>query len=293
MYAVEIYRTTDAADAAALLNSVPEVPNITEAAFRSFTELTFNRGARDFRVVRVEGRLTALLTSTLFDEGDGLIRHFRIVVHPEHRRHGLASRLLEEVEAQEGSERAIRQCNSQRSWSSGNGFLESKGFGLVGRELLMRLSHEPAERALADGVQVRAATPQDDALWAELHGVGYAQREDYFPLSAEDLAIERNRPDFTLLLAEVAGRVVGLCHGYRDQGTEGLLNSVVVRPEQRGRGIAAALVTRAIGTLRALGNTNITLNVVSTNAPATRLYTRLGFDTYDEIWTFQRRVEGP
>ena len=119
------------------------------------------------------------------------------------------------------------------------------------RRLSLRVVQLPARAELSAGVR------NEDASWS---------------LTPEDLAIERNRADFTLLLAEVAGRVVGLCHGYRDEGTAALLNSVVVRPEQRG-GIAAALVVRAIGALRALGNTHVTLNVVSTNEPATRLYT--------------------
>lgn len=184
----------------------------------------------------------------------------------------------------------ILQCNSQRTWSPGNAFLKCCGFTLGSRELLMRLSAEPALAELSRDVTLRPAGAADDATWSELHALGYADRDDFFPLHAEDRAVERSRPGFVLLLAEERGRVVGLCHGLRHEGSEGLINSVVIRPERRGKGIGASLAAATIGALRESGCTTVTLNVTADNERAIHLYRRLGFETYDEILTYQRRV---
>lgn len=312
MIVIEPYRPSDAASAAALLDAVPEVPGTTEASFRAFTELSFNRGARDFRVVRlpraaapVDPRdphdphdpIVALLTSTLLEDSSPLIRHFRIVVHPEHRRRGIATQLMAEVEARPPEPLALLQCNSQRSWGPGNAFLERFGFAVAHRELLMRrsaaLPSDPPVPPPPAGVTLRDATAADDATWSELHAVGYGDREDFFPLTAEDLHAERGRPGFTLVLAEHEGRAVGLGHGMHHEGDEGLVNSVIVRPEHRGRGLGAALMRATMQRLHHRGCAQVSLNVMASNEPAVALYRRLGFETYDEILTFRRALEEP
>jgi len=294
MIVIDPYRPADAAASAALLDAVPEVPNSTEASFRAFTELSFNRGARDFRVVRdpaTPGSVVALLTSTLLEDSTPLIRHFRIVVHPEHRRRGIATRMMAEVEARPDEPLELLQCNSQRSWAPGNAFLERFGFAVSHRELLKRRSAALAPAEPPAGITLRQATPADDTTWSELHAVGYGAREDFFPLTPEDLQAERGRPGFTLVLAEHEGRAVGLGHGMHHEGDEGLVNSVVVHPEHRGRGLGAALVGATVQRLREHGCAQVSLNVMASNEPAVALYRRLGFETYDEILTYRRALE--
>lgn len=284
---IEPYRPDHAPAVVALLDVTPELPKTTEASFRAFTQLGFNRGARDFRVIGHEGGVVALLTSTLLVGSAPLLRHFRIVVHPDHRRRGLATRLLREAATQGGA--AILQCNSQDSWGPANAFLDRHGFEVAQRELLMRRSSRMPERAPRGGVSLRPATPDDDPAWAELHAVGYADRDDYGPLLPEDRRAERARPGFTLFVAEAQGRVVGLGHGMHHEGHEGLIHSVVVRPEHRRQGIGAALVTATARGLAAHGCEEVSLNVRADD-PARRLYERLGFATYDAMSTHRREA---
>ena len=57
-----------------------------------------------------------------------------------------------------------------------------------------------------------------------------------------------------------------------------------VAPEARGQGVGAALVAAVEGWARGKGYVRMGLGVTSTNEPAIRLYTRMGFidlgDTY-------------
>jgi mycothiol synthase len=58
---------------------------------------------------------------------------------------------------------------------------------------------------------------------------------------------------------------------------DGWIVQVGVRPEARGRGIAAALVVEALRRMRADGATSALLDVNANNPGAARVYARLGF----------------
>ncbi|MBV1857460.1 MAG: GNAT family N-acetyltransferase [Nannocystaceae bacterium] len=287
MITIESYRDTHATAVAMLFDRIPELPSTSEKSFRSFAAMAFNRGARDFLVARDGTRIVALLTSTVLDDASPSIRHFRVAVDPAYRRRGIGRRLLSEVEVQ--GEAPILQCNSQRSWATANEALERAGFHVAHTEHLMRLEQAPPSLSAPPAFTVRKATESDDSDWMALHRRGYGHREDFFPLEPADLVAERGRPGFVLLLAERDKEPIGLCHGLHHDEREGLINSVVVAPEHRRQGIGAALVLAVIGRLRA-SRPVVTLNVQSTNTPAIGLYKQIGFTTYDEILTCQRRV---
>ncbi|MBI1761036.1 MAG: GNAT family N-acetyltransferase [Acidobacteria bacterium] len=95
--------------------------------------------------------------------------------------------------------------------------------------------------------------------------------------------VEWGRPADFALLAETAGRAVGAAwlrllpqgYGYVDAATPELTLAVV--PEQRGRGLGAALL-RALLAHAQMRYRAVSLSVSADN-PATRLYQRVGFET--------------
>jgi mycothiol synthase len=200
----------------------------------------------------------------------------------------VGTRLLAEVEGQDGPGSTVLQCNSQRSWIAGNAFLEHHRFALANRELLMRLDRVPANVPLPAWLTLREASLSDDAIWLELYELGYGAFEDFVALTSRDLEIARGQPGFSLWLAEQGGVVIGKCHCWRHRAQQGLVSSVVVRPEHRGRGVAAALCARGIRGLRAGGCASVVLNVMATNAAAVSVYRRLGFEVYDEQLCYRR-----
>ena len=54
MWIIAPYQHRDADEVAGLMDAIPELPSTGAEAFRAFTALGFNRGARDFRVARVD-----------------------------------------------------------------------------------------------------------------------------------------------------------------------------------------------------------------------------------------------
>ena len=273
---------------ATLLSVVPELPSTSEEAFRNFAAQSFNRDARDFKVVWSGRECIGLLTSTLLLDTPNPLRHFRIVIHPGHRRNGLGRALLEAVEQQESMPGTVLQCNSQRSWHDANAFLERYGFSVTRTELLMRRQAHKSTTADFQDFTFRNASPNDDDAWIQLHAEAYGKRDDFSALVVEDLETERTSPWFTLVLAEQSGNIVGYCHGLQHEGNEGLVNSLVVRADARGRGLGAALLTRGINSLCTHGAVSVSLNVRSENKAAIALYEKACFRVYDEILTFHR-----
>lgn len=87
------------------------------------------------------------------------------------------------------------------------------------------------------------------------------------------------------LLAFVEGEAVGLANcftGFSTFAARSLVNvhDVVVDPAFRGRGIGRALFARIEMEARVIGAAKVTLEVLSGNAPAQRLYRALGYGDY-------------
>jgi len=94
------------------------------------------------------------------------------------------------------------------------------------------------------------------------------------------LARVLGRPLFRYLVVEENGEVVATTLVSFAERT-GHVNSVMVDPAYRRRGLARALLERARELTRAAGRKYITLDVLSENVPARTLYDRIG---YRPIW---------
>ena len=121
---------------------------------------------------------------------------------------------------------------------------------------------------------------------ADLDAVIALEREsDGAPLwsEAEYLQAMKDHADSALrrcaLVAEVRGGFAGFAVVRlltTPDGGEAELESIVVAPELRGRGIGAALLAEVIQRARAQGARRLDLEVRASNAGAIRLYERLG-----------------
>ena len=93
--------------------------------------------------------------------------------------------------------------------------------------------------------------------------------------------------------AVVGDRPVGAVACHDHDGA--LLSDVATDPAFRGRGIARALVARAVQALRAAGHRSIRLVVTEGNAPAMRTYRSLGFvadpTRSGDVWCAERALQ--
>jgi ribosomal protein S18 acetylase RimI-like enzyme len=127
----------------------------------------------------------------------------------------------------------------------------------------------PAWRTL----RLRALGDSPDAFGATLADAQARPDDTWRQLLAQAVASASHLP----LLAEVAGVPAGLAWARFEAGVA-VLYQVWVAPEYRGRGVAHALLTRAIGWARERGAGAVELDVTAGDTPAVRLYRRLGFE---------------
>jgi ribosomal protein S18 acetylase RimI-like enzyme len=94
-----------------------------------------------------------------------------------------------------------------------------------------------------------------------------------------------------LFAAEVDGKLVAHAELYSDDGV-GQVENVVTLPAYRGRGLARALVLRAVAESRAAGN-DLTFLVADADDWPQQLYERLGFETIGRYARFLLKQAGP
>lgn len=285
------YRHADASEVARLLAECaardPTLEPVSLEEWGAFTRESFNRGARDFCLARVGDRAEAVLTSTLLTRQTPPVRHFRIVVHPDARRRGIGTLLLQRLEAQAPIGVAL-QCNCAARWSAGRQFLKRFGFEVARRHLEMELRDPRAGPIrLPPGYAIRPhdGTASDDAEWLRLDHEGYADDLDAQQPTAKDLATRRTERGFRLWLLEGDGSAIGFLHA--TSGSRARIHSLVVAAAFRGRGLGRALLLYAIEALQRDGAAALTLGVRVENAPAVELYEHLGFAVVEETETWR------
>lgn len=96
------------------------------------------------------------------------------------------------------------------------------------------------------------------------------------PWSPQDFRDLLSRSYCLYLVALADGQVVG-CVGLTDICNEGNIDNVVVAEAHRGQGIATELLKELIARGEARGIEAFTLEVRVSNAPAIRVYEKLGF----------------
>lgn len=142
----------------------------------------------------------------------------------------------------------------------------------------------PIHAPLPAGHRIRPATAADAEAYAAIFNETFADTHDFTPMTAaqflHDLTDPAYRPELDLLLEAPDRRVIGFSYQTIDPDTPhtGYLNAIGVARAHRGRGLAAALIARAIAALDAAGVREVHL-MADEDSPsaAPRIYERLGF----------------
>jgi mycothiol synthase len=226
-------------------------------------------------------------------EGDSFGRQVaELIVHPEHRRHGLGTTLTEAVLAR-AAERPIR------IWSHGDHpgaarIAEKFGLARVRELLKMRLDFEASDtprlpvQSWPPGVRVRTFVPgQDEADLIAVNARAFDWHPEQGALSIEDLR-ETERadwfdPDGFFLAIDTEDRLLGFHWTKVHPGNPpvGEIYVVGVDPDAQGGGLGKALTLAGLHHLHRSGLSEVILYVESDNAPAVAVYSHLGFATVE------------
>ena len=287
------YTDADAPAVAAFLTSAAQRDTTLEpielSAWRSFVARSFNSNGRDFAIARTGAELVAVLMSARYEDRGQTLRNVRIIVDPARRGAGVASSLIQLVDAQDPSSDVVLQASTMGTWSVAAGLLERRGFEVSSRQLWMSLQRDTPAPAPPAGVNLRAARADDseDGVWCRLHEEGYADDPDFTPMTAGDCDAARSEPHFGLCFAERGGEVVGFCNS-EQFGEQGMINSLVCARSERGRGTGRALLLAGVQDIRSVLPGKVRLNVLSDNTAALALYRSVGFEETDAILTWRR-----
>lgn len=223
-----------------------------------------------------------------------------VVVHPAHRKQGVARQVVEVLLRETPDGRL-------RLWAHG----EHPGSAALARALGFRRSRvlEQWRRSLyaalpapqwPEGVVVRTFRPgEDDHAWVALNRTAFADHPEQGRWTVHDLHIRMREPWFDpagFFVAEAGGRMAGFhwtkVHGGTDDGGPGHQHGhghdpvgevyvVGVDRAFRGSGLGTALTLAGLRHLRSRGLAAVMLYVDADNAAALRLYRALGFTHWE------------
>lgn len=234
--------------------------------------------------------------TALFVVGGG---ELDLVVHPGHRRRGIASALVEHVLA--GPE-VVRSVWAHGDHPGGRALAQRYQFDAVRTLLHMRLILEdlpstphrpkenPANRGKATdvpGISIDAFQPgADDAAWVSLNALVFADHPEQGGLTLTDLAARQREPWFQatdfLVARDISaprnesGRLVGY-NWLKIDGDQGEIYVIGVHPDTAGRGLGRALMQAGLARLRERGCRTAELYVEAESLGPVHLYRSLGF----------------
>lgn len=175
----------------------------------------------------------------------------------------------------------------------------AEGYTLAFAEEVMRRDlgdgRDLPEARPPEGVTLATWAPETRAAFFAAYSTSFAERPG-FPGWSEETWVEWTagdedfRPDLSWV-AQVGAEPVGFVTCALDMRGEaplGFIIQVGTRPNWRGRGLAGALITRALRGFHAEGRPAVLLDVNVNNPGARRLYERLGFTVIRRRGAFAR-----
>lgn len=206
-------------------------------------------------------------------------------VHPDHRRRGLGTALSRWVRESARARGARVVGSPVPRGSDGDRLLASLGYDVRWESWILELppGAEIAPQPLPAGYRIRTAETEGDhrAAW-EVIEEAFSEWNERERDPFEDFAAEIfDRPGFEpwhlRLVVDPAGQAVGACHLVHERRApeEAFVQSLGVRHDHRGRGLARALLVDAFGNARRAGASRSELNT-DTRTGALALYEHVG-----------------
>ena len=247
------------------------------------------RGSRHL-LVRDGATLVGYLHLDVFGDSDGN-EVAELAVHPDHRRRGHGTALVEAV---------ADRAKPLRIWSHGGhpgaGALAGRlGYRKVRELLRLRrpLDADLPGPVLPDGVTLRAFVPgRDEAAVVYVNHRAFAWHPEQSAMSIEDVRQKEEQPWFDpagfLLAVDADERLLGFHWTKAHTAELGEVYVVGVDPDAQGGGLGKAITLAGLAHLRDAGLSEVMLYVESDNAAALAVYDRLGFTRWDSDIQYAR-----
>ena len=177
-------------------------------------------------------------------------------------------------------------------------FLASAGFAHVRTHVHLRRDDTRKIGApVPEGATLRTAGHGDAPAVTALQNAAFAGSWGYCPNTPDEIAyrvfeLPDDPPDHVLLL-EQGGTLSAYCWTHREHAdAPGVIGMVGVVPDQQSQGLGRAVTAAGLDHLIDVGATPVDITVDSENAPALRLYERLGFARQWRSMWYELAVSG-
>ena len=207
------------------------------------------------------------------------------MVHPEYRRQGIFSKLMELVVAEcrkRNAEGILALCDKKSI--SGQGFLKKINAVYKFSEFEMYLNHksyETLEKQQPSGITFRKAVNADASEITRQNMIYFGDDSEEENEDSEDSGIllpeEEEKRGMTFYIAEKEERIIGKVNLQISDGGTGGIYGLGVLPEFRGKGFGRAILTFGVEKLKDAKATEVMLQVAAENGPALNLYKSCGF----------------
>lgn len=220
-------------------------------------------------------RLVAYAEHMGGDRGDA-------AVHPAYRGRGVGTALAHWMQGRARAAGATVIGMPVPQGSDGDRLLAALGYRVRWEswELHLPEGAEIAARPLPAGYALREAKPDDyPACWTVLEDAflewSVRERQPYDDFLASVVGRPGFEPWHLRVVTDPAGEVVGVTNVVLFGGDEGYVNKIATRADQRGRGLAQAMLVDAFATARAHGATRSGL-ATDSRTGALSLYEKVG-----------------
>jgi ribosomal protein S18 acetylase RimI-like enzyme len=207
---------------------------------------------------------------------DDSIPEASLMVHPDHRRRGIGSRLIVEIRT-ELARRGLPSCLlvADQGSPSGRDFLAALGIPHDFSEYRLELDPEAIDRSRSrhDTLILRQATPADAETLIRVLAAAFDEPDDHARGNVTGTYAETDRHFY---LAELDGVPIGAIR-VGEWGGNGDLTAFGVIPEQQGKGYGRQILLDAVDLLIPRTLPRILIEVAVENRNALGLYESCGF----------------
>ena len=205
--------------------------------------------------------------------GDGILLLYR----------GFQIPVLVALGPEEDLRRLLREIRDERMYLSVRpealGLLEEAGYRIEEAHKMLRMALDPGRFLAADGSTARLGLSDYQALRAlYADGEPHGEAPPFFSQATLEHGVYHGIREGAELVA-AAGT-----HVFAPEEDVAGIDNVYTRRDRRGRGLGRRVTAGVVAELAARAIGAIALNVATGNAPAIRIYERLGFRRYCEYF---------
>jgi len=218
------------------------------------------------------------------------------LVHPEHRRQGLAAGLLSAAlsRATELGAGVAQVCARQQNVTARSA-LAKLGFKSVRYFFQMKVAIDRIDQAAAIKAArlCRHLRPGEEEALTELQNVSFAGSWGYHPNTVEERCFRLGQSWCSLhdvLLADDDHIIRGYCWTRPASENGRQIYMIGVHPDFQGRGIGRRVLLAGLAHLKSSGCPVAELNVDAANGGACALYRSVGFSVEEDILWYEKKL---